>query len=879
MFYLEKELAAWRRAYEHRRAFRDRDLDELEWHLRDHVRHLCAEGWTEQAAFHAAMQEIGDCTEAEPEYEKVYWGKVQRDQKRIHELLTRGAMFKNYVMVAFRNVRKHKGYTFINIAGLAMGLACCLLLGLYVHHEWSYDRFHEHADRIYRVGRETQTDAVRRMALSSMSLARDLQADIPEIASATRLVSHQGTVLRSTDSFLDQPILLTDSTFFDLFSFPLIQGNPTTALVSPHSLVLTQRAATRYFQDVNPVGETIEITFFGKTATYTITGLVANPPPNSHLQFDALRSFSTLEAENPERAQRGFIFTYALLQESVDANSMTAKLDTLVADRMGPEALAQIRYFLQPLTDIHLHSDLANDFHAGNSAQVVYILALIGVFILLIACINFMNLATARSSERAREVGVRKALGAHRQGLMRQFLLESTLLTLFAVVLAFCIAFLAFPAFVSFTGKTITHDDLFHPILLLSLLAGALLVGIVAGSYPALVLSGFKPIRVLKGAITPSQRSIRLRQSLVVLQFTITIALLASTFIAFQQLDYIRSKDLGFDQDMVVTLNIPGGAPQLKRLEHASLTIPGIDNLTAASSTRIGTAGQRYLQHPQQDTAFVQINFLSVADNYLDVLGMDVVAGRSFSAHLGSDSTHGAILNEAAVRQLGWATPEDAIGQELRFMRLRWTVVGVVSDYHYQSLHRPIAPLLLQWRPSALRQLLVRLRPHHVPETLAALETAWQQQVPNRPFEVGFLDDQLETLYQHDQQQGRVFGLFSSMAILIASLGLFGLAAFAASQRTKEIGIRKVLGASVPNLIQLFTKEFVQLVTVALIIATPMAYFAMSGWLDNFAYRTTIDASVFIWAGLLAMGVALFTVSFQAIKAAVANPIVALRHE
>lgn len=876
-FDVETAISAWRRAFSHRRAFRARDLDELERHLRDHVLRLCHEGYDLESAFHAAMLELGDCTEAEDEYEKVYWGKLRRDRTRIHELVARATMLTTYIRVAYRNVRKHATYSFINVAGLALGLAVCLLIGLYVHHEWSYDRFHEASDQLYRLATETRSDAVRQRALTGITLAPTLRTQVPEVETATRLAPHTATVRHNNQTFPEQRIILADSTFFDLFSFPLLRGVPETALVAPHSLVLTQRAAERFFGEVNPVGQTLDATFFGQTATYTITGVAATPPSNSHIQFDGLRSFTTIE--DPHSPPRGFMFTYAKLRLDARLGDMPAQLDSVVVGLFGREALAGMSYFLQPVPDIHLHSTLSNDFHAGQSAEIIYIIAAIGFFILLIATINFVNLSTARSSERAREVGVRKTLGAHRGGLMGQFLTESVLLTLVAVVLALVLAILLLPLFTSLTPVDFQASDLLSaPVLRVMLLLG-IVVGTLAGLYPAVVLSGFKPVRVLKGRVLPTRGNARFRQTLVVVQFTITIAILSTTTIALQQLDYIQTKDLGFERDYIVGVAAPEGAAQVRRFTNAFAAIPGVQDLSAVSSARIGTAGQRYLQHPQFDTAFVQINFQSVDAEYTQMLDMKLAAGRHFSPEIASDSTTGALLNESAVRALGWATPEEAVGQTIGFGRTQWTVVGVVADYHYQSLHRPIEPLLLQWRPGGLRQVLVRIQPNQLTPTLAALETVWNQQVQDRPFEVRFLDDQLAMLYQNDRRQSRIFGAFAGMAILIAGLGVFGLAAFAATRRTKEVGIRKVLGASVPSLLGLFAKEFIKLIVLAALVSAPLAYLVMQQWLHNFAYRVEVGVDAFIFPALLALAIALVTVSVQSLKAALANPIEALRYE
>ena len=880
MFDLEKAIAFWRSGLEHRRALSTDDLDELEQHLRDHTAALVAAGRPARAAFSEALGAMGDYASAEAEYRKVRWGKLRRERQITDELAWRSAMLKNYLKVTLRNLWRHKSYTAINVLGLAVGLACCLLIGLYVYHEWSYDRFHENAERIYRLAQEQRTDATRKIALTSGSVGPELEREVPEVEETMRMAARTPAVHRSRETFFDQRMILADQSFFDVFSFSLLRGDAEAALAAPFSLVLTKAAAERYFGGEDPVGKTLALSGDDSSSVYTVTGIMADVPANSHLQFEGVISFATIEATNPESLESGARYwTYVLLEEGVDPAVMEAKLDAFLERRYGAEALEQLTYFLQPLTDIHLRSDVSFDVHQGGSASVVYVLAVIALFVLLIACINFMNLSTARSGKRAKEVGLRKVLGAYRRGLVGQFLSESVVLALLSMLGALLLAGLAFPAFSALADTAFRVGMLFRVPVLLALLGVALMVGVLAGSYPAFVLSAFQPVRALKGEKAQTGGGARFRQGLVVFQFTLTIALLAATIITFQQLDYVRAKDLGFNEAHLISVPIYGGAQQAERLRNAWSGLPGVAEVTTDSRSSVSGLPKRYVGREGTDSSFVMVNFFNVAANYADAMDIDLVAGRTFSPEIASDSAEAVLVNEAAVRTLGWASPEEAVGERLRFVKNEWRIIGVTRDFHHGSLHEEVEPVLIQWRSQSARRLLVRMRPERVQETLAAMNTSWQSFEPKRPFIYDFLGDMLAQLYEDDRKQGRLFGFFSGLAIFIACLGLFGLTSFATEQRTKEIGVRKVLGASITSVVVLFSKEFLKLIGIAFVIAAPVAYVAMDWWLGRFAYRTSIGVAVFLSAGAAALGVALLTVGYQSIKAATANPVDALRYE
>lgn len=788
-------------------------------------------------------------------------------------------MLRSYIHLALRNLRKRPLLTTLNVLGLAVGAACCLLIAGYVWHEARYDHFHEHADRIFRVSHEQRQEPVQRIALTGGTLGPELVADVPEVEAAVRLVRADVAVRRGAAVFFEQPMLQADAAFLAVFSFPLLRGDAATALQEPFTVVLTASAARRYFGDADPLGEVLSLEAWGSAADYTVTGVVADVPSNSHLQFDGVRSFATIEATSPEALRSGAMFwTYVRLAEGANPRAMPEKLDAFVAKHMGPDAPLHVGYFLEPVRDIHLRSDVQFDVHEGTSEGVVTTLAVIALLILTLACVNYMNLATARAGERAREVGVRKVMGAHRGGLMAQFLAESVVVALGAAVLALALAWLATPAFAAFAGIGLTRAGLLEPLVLAAVALGAVLVGLLAGSYPAFVLSGFAPVRVLKG--TPARRGgAAFRQGLIVFQFTVSIALLAAMFITFRQLGYLQDKDLGYEAAHLVSVPVYGGAEQVDRLRAGWATLPGVAAVTADAQRTGGVLPRRLVGRPGGDSTVVEVRFSSVAENYTDVLGIEVLAGRGFSAERADEAAQAVLLNERAARMLGWASPAAAVGQALHFGPHRWEVVGVVADYHYGSLREAVEPLLLQARPDALQRVLVRLAPGSARATLDAMAATWRTYEPERPFTYAYAEDLLARRYDDDRRLGQLFAVFAALAVFIAGLGLFGLAAFSAERRTKEIGVRKTLGATTGQIVLLLTREAARLVLLAFVVASPLAYLAMARWLDGFAHHIPLTGGPFLLAGLVALLVALATVGFQTHRAARTNPADALRYE
>ena len=811
-------------------------------------------------------------------------------------------MLRNYVKVAVRNLGRWKGYAAINVFGLAIGIACFVLIALYVHDELRFDRYHAKADRIYRV--VEIIEGAEESASNPLPVGAALAEAYPQFVEASvRFFNLQSPTLSITyeppgapaRSFNEAGFFFADSTVFDVFDFALVAGDRATVLDRPHTVVLTEAAAQRYFGDADPIGQTL---LFEGQHPLEVTGVLAEVPPTSHFTFDFLASFSTLRTsvygQNPQFLDFNWYWnpawTYVLLREDADPAALEAQFPGFV-DQNWPDVIkAQSSLYLQPLTDIHLRSRLDFEIRPNSDVLYVYIFSLIAVFVLLTACINFMNLATARSMSRAKEVGMRKAVGAFKHQLIGQFLSESVLLSLLSLVVALPAVWLLLPVLNDMAGKSLTLNPLALPWLLPALLVVALAVGALAGLYPAFVLSRYEPARVLKGSGrtgTGGGASEVLRRGLVAAQFGISIALIAGTFVALQQLDYLRSARLGFDTEQVVMVPIlrTPAAQQYDAIRGALLQQPGVQAVTVAEDV-LGSKYQTNTYQPEGFTETVQFPRMIVHNDFARTFGIRMVAGNDYQE--GRDPGPGVIINESMVRRLGWESAEDAVGRSMgpagQDGELQRRVVGVTEDFHFASLHQPIGPFVLdrmadQQLPFFGRYLAIRIAPDDVRGTLTAIERTWKEFLPDRPFEVLFVDQELDQLYKAEENLGRVAGAFSVLAILIACLGVFALAAYAAEQRKKEVGIRKVLGASVPALVMLLSRDFVRLVLVAFVVAAPVTYFAVQQWLGAFAYQVPVGPGAFVVAGALALGIALLTVSYHAFRSATANPVTTLRTE
>ncbi|MBD0258665.1 MAG: ABC transporter permease [Cytophagales bacterium] len=798
-------------------------------------------------------------------------------------------MFSNYFRIALRNLRKHAVYSTINVLGLAIGMTCCLLIFLYVRHELSYDTYHSRADRVYRVVTDikTVTETIR-AGQSADATAPHLKADFPEVQEAVRL-NYRGFLLESgANKFQEDQVLIADANLFRVFDFPMLTGNPQTALQAPFSLVLSEKAARKYFGDENPVGKTIQLD--GKHAA-TVTGLVRNVPENTHFKFDIVLSLATIKTQSfePDLDGQWGSFgwnTYVLLPGGHNAKALEAKLPAFMekhAGKMMQENKMYYTLFLEPLRDVYLRSD--RDAPESGSMANVYIFSVVAVFILLIACFNFTNLTIARATERAREVGVRKVIGADRRQLTTQFLGESVLLSLMAFVLALVLSQLLMPVFNELAGKTISDTVIGRPAHWLTLLALAVGVGVLAGLYPAAVLSAFRPVAVLKGRFSAGPQGMGLRKVLVVFQFTVSVALIAGTLVVYRQLHYMRDQPLGFRKEQTLVLRM-NDREYMERhhetLKEQLAAVPGVQSVSASSATPAsGNYNGAYTEIENTNGVMqaANLSLYSVDYDYLPQYGIKAVAGRTFSKSFATDSTEALMLNEAAVASLGYPSAEAAVGKRFAQWGRKGRVIGVISNFHLGSLHDSIAPLSLRVSPGSYRLFSLRVKAGDEAGTVERVGRAWQKLVPQRPFEYFFLDEQFDRQYRAEERFGQLFLYFSSLAIFIACLGLLGLISYITLQRTKEIGVRKVLGASVGSIVVLLSKDFLWLVGVALVVAVPVSWYAMSRWLENFAYHTQVGWWVFALSGGLALLIALLTISFQAIKAALANPVYSLRSE
>lgn len=801
-------------------------------------------------------------------------------------------MLKNYLTIALRNVRRQAGYASINIVGLAVGLAACLLIALYVQHQLSYDTFHERADRLYRVVLD-QTDRGRHEKLSSTQapLAPTVQAELEGVEVSTRYYSPTGVLQHDDRQFKEEEVAYADSSFFTVFSFPLKQGDPATALAGPNRIVLTPETAARYFGDADPIGQSITL---NSKHTLTVTGIAEAAPSNSHLQFDAVVSFSTLEqaedaGDNFENWGHFQFASYLLLKEGRAPQAVASSITDLVERRMDAQDGIIYTYKLEPITDIHLRSAYGGE---GGNDQMnnIYVFVCIALFTLLVACINFVNLATARATERAKEVGVRKSLGASRNRLAGQFLSEAVLYTAAATVLALVLVSLVRPAFEQVAGEVLTVQLGWVDFLLL--VAGTLTVGLLTGAYPALVLARFQPALILRGTQgTTTGGGGRLRKGLVVAQFSVSIVLIAATAVVFAQLDHMRSQALGFDAGdgpqehvLAVFFGQDGEVRQsLGSIREQLMAHPDVVGVTASMGTPgdglVISTNSGQLEQPNGETERIGTQMYMVDTNFVQVYGMKMAAGRAFSARRASDESSAFILNETLARENGFTNPADAVGRAASFWGEDGTVIGVVEDFHTAGLQNKVPSLVLIVKPDWFSTLSVRVRTSDVQKTVADLRDLWATVAPQRPFDFTFLDEQFAAQYRTEEQFGTVFGLFAGLAIVIACLGLLGLSAYTVQRRAKEIGLRKVLGASTSSIVRLLSLEFAKYVLLAFVIAAPLAYYGLNRWLTDFAYRIELGPSLFLVAGGVALFAALITVSVQSFRAARTDPAQVLKAE
>ena len=795
-------------------------------------------------------------------------------------------MVRNYLKIAYRNLWKNRLFSILNIVGMGVGIAAVGLMVLYVWHELGYDRFHANADRIFRVVQHAQwAGGNLQLATTSAPFADALKNDYPEIEKIVRINSEGGGLITYRDKKIEaNDIMFTDQSVFDVFTLPFLYGNPATALTQPQHIVLTKTLAEKLFGDpAKALGQTIE---FSNHFPNTVTGVIADVPTNSHVQFSALRS---LPANYTDGWQNFNLYTYVLLHKGSDYKTLEAKLSGFFPKYLKKE-MGELTYRmeLQPLPSIHLHSHLDYEIGANGSSQTVYMFALVAALILLIASINYVNLYTVRSMSRMREVGVRKAIGSQRSQLVGQFITESVLMALLASLAGLMLANGALPLFNELAEKSLSLTSFGPwPMLAVAFLF-AVLLGAGSGLYPALFLSGFRTVVALKGQAGSQVGGIGFRQALVVFQFVAAVGLIACSWVIYRQMDYVLHKDLGFNKDQVVTFHLESEAPrkQIQALKDELRKSPLIEAASAASNpignNNIGTKGMIFEQNGVMTAGSQVVQKFAVDADYLNTLQIKLLEGRSFSDSSPGDATGAVLVNEALVKKMGWQSP---IGKRVRSYvsldkAIEAQVVGVVKDFHIYSLQHKIEPLVLQMPdPEEKDNLYVRIQSGKAAEALAYIQTVYQRFDPSASVSFHFLDENFSRQYRAEQKQGQLLLSFTILAVFIACLGLFGLAALAAEVRTKEIGVRKVLGASVASIVSLLSKDFLKLVVMAIVIATPIAWYAMSQWLQSFAYRIELEWWVFALAGLLAVGIALITVGFQSVKAALMNPINSLRSE
>jgi len=792
------------------------------------------------------------------------------------------AMFKNYLNIALRNLKRHKLYSFINISGLAIGLACCILIFIYVKHELGYDRFHENSDHIYRaVLGEYQKGKWIYSVGTPEPLGAALEQELPEVEQSVRFFHppwiEKWAVSYQKKSFYEEQVFFTDPSFFEVFSFPLVHGDPRSVLDKPHSIVISQDAAQKYFGAENPLGKVLMIDNHIETQ---VTGVTEGVPPNSHFSFDFLVSFDAMPYKwifNNWRTQN--CYTYLLLQRTYSSSELEPKLSQFQKKHFGP--IENIKLDFQPLTDIHLHSrDFRQDIasHIGD-INSVYIFSAIAALILIIACINFVNLTTARSINRAKEVGMRKVIGAQRTQLIRQFFGESILFSLMALFLAVFLAIGLMPHLNRLIGQnlSLSQNSFFETGLIF--LGIALIAGILSGIYPALYLSKFQPIKVIQENYSTGTKSYGFRKVLVVAQFTISIVLIIGTLVIFRQNRFCMNKNLGFDQEQILV--VPMWDSQAQRgfsaFKNKLLKNPEVISVSGSSSIPGKSVGTRGMK-PEGNPWFPRDSIV-VDEDFIPTFGIKLIQGRNFSKEFPSDSGDAYIINQAAAKEFGW---EEPIGKQFIWRGDRnekGTVIGVIQDFHYKSLHQRLEPLVLFMSSGAAAYTSIRIRTQSTLNTIASIKKNWNDFHPGHSFEYFFMDNHFDRLYRSEKRMGKIFQYFTFLALFISCLGLFGLTSFMVNQRTKEIGIRRVLGASGGSIVMLFSKEFMKWVLVANLLAWPIAYVVMNQWLQNFAYRININLWAFLASAFIAFLIAFFTISFQSLKAARTDPVESLRYE
>ncbi len=794
-------------------------------------------------------------------------------------------MVRNYIKIAFRNLWKHRSFSAINIAGLATGLTACFFILSYVRFELSYDSFHSKADRIVRLSDDvvTPTETIEN-GTSVFPAGPAIAASFPEVESYAR-VAMQGLIMVHGDKkFVEPRVILADSAFFSIFSFDLLEGNPASVLAAPNSIVLTEQTAMKYFGNTSPMGKTLQLPGGDFNVAVTVTGVMRAMPENSQFQGDAIISLSTLNnvsANVLTNWTNHSPYTYLLLKPGTDYKALEAKLPAFLEKHIGTmmdQLQMHYKYHLIPMQDVYLN--WGHRLYAGTSGSKgnIRIFAIVAMMILLIACFNFVNLSTARAAERAREVGVRKVVGAGQRQLVMQYLGESVLLCLFAFLLSLFLCLLLTPLFNDLAGKTIISQEFLGMRALLYLFFGAIGTGMLAGTYPAWVLSSFQPMKVLKGRMVAGKNGVSMRRGLVVAQFVISLSLIIATIVVYKQMRFMQDQDLGFHPDQ--TLILPTGtSAAAETFRHVVREMPGVQSVSRSSSVpgRDHSGAYSQLENVHGEWQKTNIDLYFVDFDFVPQYQLKLVAGRTFSTDFKTDSTQAMLLNEAAVKMLGYPSPQAAIGRKFKQWGKEGMIIGVLKNFHYHSLQQAIEPLCMRIEADTWELMSVKLQAASIPATVAAIEKAWKERITDVPFSYRLLDEDFNRQYRQDQRFGTLFLYFSILAVFISCLGLLGLVAYSTVRRAREIGIRKVLGASASSVMILLSREIIILIGIAAAIAAPIVWIGMREWLKGYAYQTTLSWWVFTLAGIFTIAVAMLTVSFHSLKAAFTNPVKSLQ--
>jgi putative ABC transport system permease protein len=907
MFDLEKAIKHWRKALNKNSALEDGYKEELECHLRDKIEHMIGLGSSEKKAFEEAVKKIGEADSIGAEYFKT-------DTRSISGLPPwkksrwMPPLFSNYIKIGLRKIKRQKLYSLINIAGLSVGLACCAVIILYVTNELSYDAFHKDADRIYRVAtHRINVVGESRFSITPGPLGPELKASYPQVEQAIRVVppyenaSHV-LVVQEEKRFFENRVWFADKDIFQFFHIPFLQGNPRTALVNPNTVVITEAMAKKYFGEEPPLGRTLQIEIDYDTGTveiqdFEVTGVVKNSPANTHLKYEMFISMPTMTSNLPSFEEDWLNwhakYTYVKLAPTANAADFEKQIQQIA--RMCAEKYTERynrkmdlnEFFLQPVIKIHMHSHNLREIEPPGNWHYLYIYSIIAFLILLIGCMNFVNLSAVLSTTRTKEVGLRKVVGAQRRQLIWQFLGESFLITVLAFIFAFGLISLLLIPFNQMAGTELTPAGLKQPIVLLSLFGLLMFVSIGSGCYPALILTGFKPTSVLQGKSAPTPRGARVQKFLVVGQFAISIFLIICTLTVFKQLNFMKGRALGFSLEQKLVLRVQSNLQHLRKdfeaIKEDFLQNPSITGATVSSSVPGDrTNSGYYLTSKAEDFRNApRLKVITTDYDFIREYEIKMVAGRPFQRNTGNDEKEAYLINLAGVKELGFSSPEEALGKSFmaHYHRMTKRIIGVTDNFHYRGMQEIVEPLIMDIEDSLMDTITLSIRVENMKELMRFINKKWDEHFPGVPFEYSFLDESFDREYRYEDKMGRLLGIITILGFIIACLGLFGLASFVARYRTKEIGIRKVLGASTSNIVAMLSRKFFLLILISVIIASPLAWYSMNKWLQDFAYRINMNLVVFFVAAGGALAIALATVCIQGIRAAAANPVNSLRDE